>query len=362
LDNSDYNIKATPELYDSFNDEFITINKEKIPLAKDLTIVLGKVLETEKKIDGLTWLRNSNENEQLQGVYIISPYDPYKIPVVLVHGLMSEPRTWGKLLNILLNNRKIREHYQFWIYAYPTGIPIPINAYRFRKSLEKMKEKYDPKGTNKQFNDMVIIGHSMGGILSRLSVQSSNRTELLENVLNAKIGEMKFTDAEKEELIDIAVWEALPFVKRVILIATPHRGSDMSLSWYSKLGAKFIKIPENIKNLSAKVIDKASRKNKQSTTYAITGVGGLSPYNKFLKESVKMPIANNVKIHSIIGDTRGDNKKNGTDGVVPYWSSHLDSANSEVIIKSDHGAHMKHKATKEIIRILNESAKRSWYE
>ncbi|MCP4177313.1 MAG: hypothetical protein GY756_06070 [bacterium] len=364
LDNPDNIIEATPEAYDSFNDEFVTINKERIPLAKDFTIVLGKVLETEKRIDGLTWLRHSDKNEQLQGIYLISPYDPDKIPVVLVHGLMSEPRTWGKLLNILLNNRKIRKNYEFWIYACPTGIPIPINAYRFRKSLERLKKKFDPTGTNKKINDMVIIGHSMGGLLTRLSVQNSKGTELLESVLDAKIDKMKFTVGEREELMDIGVWEALPFVKRVILISTPNRGADMAITWYSKLGARFVRIPKDVKDLSADVIDKITRKNeniinknKQFNEYAPTGIGGLSPHNKFLKESVKMPIADNVKVHSIIGDTAEDSRKNGTDGIVPYWSSHLDDANSEIVIKSDHGAHTRHKATKEIIRILNEHIK-----
>jgi hypothetical protein len=66
----------------------------------------------------------------------------------------------------------------------------------------------------------------------------------------------------------------------------------------------------------------------------------------------KLPIASGVPYHSIIGDRgKGDTPKS-SDGVVPYWSSHLDGAQSELIVPSDHLALRNTEAIKEVERIL----------
>lgn len=56
--------------------------------------------------------------------------------------------------------------------------------------------------------------------------------------------------------------------------------------------------------------------------------------------------------HAIIGDRGRRDTPNSSDGVVPYWSSHLPSAQSEKIVPSGHEAMADPRAVEEIRRIL----------
>src|SRR5262249_52117042 len=99
---------------------------------------------------------------------LIRPYEPGKIPVVMVHGLASSPLAWIPMLNELLRNPVVQEKYQFLLYMYPTGVPIPIAAASLRESLINAKALYTRDGRTPDFDRMVLLGHSMGGILSRM--------------------------------------------------------------------------------------------------------------------------------------------------------------------------------------------------
>ena len=356
-------ITATPKIFDSFNDEYTKIGGMKIPLAKDFTMVLAELMNTEKRIDGIKFMFNPGKMGDLKGLYLLAPYDPNRIPLVLIHGLSSEPRTWTPMLNTLLNNRTMRQNYQFWIYSYPTGMPIYASANNFRKSLTETWKKYDPKNDNKKFSKMVIIGHSMGGIITRLSIQSSGGRNLAKNMFSAitkkKLDELNLTDKEKETIDDYLVFESLPFVKRAIMISAPHRGSDMALTLYSKIGIYLTSLPKKLLNKTGSLVEKIIEKkddslHKEALVYSkmTTGIGALSPKNVFLTRSNDLDFNKNVKIHSIMGNNEKAGQSGGTDGVVPYWSSHLDNAETEYIVKSDHSAHRNQLAIKEVVRIL----------
>jgi hypothetical protein len=81
----------------------------------------------------------------------------------------------------------------------------------------------------------------------------------------------------------------------------------------------------------------------------------LSPKSTALIAVSELPIE--VPFHSIIGQRRPGRKESGSDGVVPYWSSHLDGAASERIVRSDHGVIGNAEAIEEVIQILHRSAR-----
>ena len=83
----------------------------------------------------------------------------------MVHGLISSPLAWIPMLNELLRDPEIQKHYQFILYMYPTGVPIPIAAASLRDSLLEARQMYDPNGRDPAFDRMVLLGHSMGGLL-----------------------------------------------------------------------------------------------------------------------------------------------------------------------------------------------------
>jgi hypothetical protein len=81
-------------------------------------------------------------------------------------------------------------------------------------------------------------------------------------------------------------------------------------------------------------------------------VDTLEPNDRFVEAVNKLPITPGIPYHSIIGDRGRGDTPNSSDGVVPYWSSHLQGAQSELIVNSDHGAQYNPQAIQEVERIL----------
>ncbi len=352
-------IDASAEFYDSFKDETFKIGHYNIPLAKDFSVTFARFSEMKKHISGIDFMFNSDKMGELQGLYMITPYQPEKIPVVLIHGLMSEPRTWTELLNTLFSCHLIRENYQFWLYTYPTGQPIIYSGTQLRNSLSAMREKYDPKGENPYFNNMVLVGHSMGGLLSRLVVQDSDGREFMNRIIKENLDDVKLTEKEKKFLEELLVFKPLPFINLVVFISTPHRGSEMATWSISQLGSRLITLPQRattkIKIIARKIAARDAH-SKLANYEVPTGIDNLAPDNPFIQNINTLKMSDEIKYHSIMGDNVNAGNIGGTDGVVPYKSSHLGpktaEIRSELVVKSDHSAHKKSAAIKEIRRIL----------
>jgi hypothetical protein len=80
-------------------------------------------------------------------------------------------------------------------------------------------------------------------------------------------------------------------------------------------------------------------------------VTGLSPDNPTLK--VLDSVALQVPHHTIAGDEGKGDAPNSSDGVVEYWSSHLRSAKSELMVPGPHGACEMPETLAEMRRILH---------
>ena len=229
---------ATFYCYDSLAVDTVKIRGLEIPLeinySTPLIVLLSKLQPQESKL--LNMLR-SDEFTEKAGMYMLHPYDPEKIPLVMVHGLMSTPETWMEMFNDLYGAPEIRKHYQIWLFMYPTGLPIIYSASLLRKELQEIHSKYNADSSNKNFNDMVLIGHSMGGLLSRLMVQDSGTT-YWDTTYAQPFESVDFDQESKDTLENILFFKPLPFVKRVVFIATPHKGSPMADKWFTGLGQR----------------------------------------------------------------------------------------------------------------------------
>ncbi len=107
------------------------------------------------------------------GIRMLAPYQPGKIPVVLVHGLLSSPLTWAPVINDLQADPTLGERYQFWYYYYPTGAPYLASAAELRRQLEQLRKEVDPRHEDPALDNMVFVGHSMGGLISKLMTVDS---------------------------------------------------------------------------------------------------------------------------------------------------------------------------------------------
>ena len=284
---------------------------------------------------------------------LLRPYEPGKIPVVMVHGLISSPLAWIPMINELLRDPVIHQRYQFMLYMYPTGVPIPIAAAGLRESLLEARQMYDPDGDDPAFDQMVLLGHSMGGLLSHaMAVDSGEKLWQLNSDyrFDKIIGDADTLDKLRRFLF----FKPLPFVKRVVFLATPHRGSDMSRNVIGRVGSGLIGDVDQISDLLSKLVKANPDAFAPTFTRMPTSIETLNTDSRVLLALLAMQPDPGVRFHSIIGSLRPGGVDTTTDGVVPYRSAHLDGpeVESELIVRSDHGVQKSHGAINEVQRIL----------
>ena len=274
-------------------------------------------------------------------IHELGSFDPDKVPVVFVHGLLSSPMTWTEMINQLWADPVIRKNYQALVFRYPSGYPIARNAGALRASLEEFRKAHETPQNRQTMRRTVLVGHSMGGILSNIQIRESGET-LRELVFQRPIEEMDLSEDAKENLRNLLVFHPDPYVERAVFIAAPHRGSEIASNWIGNLGTSLIKLPSNLLStgLSSRVIEKLPNltdlgkrefKTKQNSIHS------LHPDSAFLKTVMELPVAKRVKFHTIAGQVNQDAPvAEGTDTWVPYWSSHVDGAESELIVDASH--------------------------
>jgi pimeloyl-ACP methyl ester carboxylesterase len=276
------------------------------------------------------------------GLLLPEPYDPDRIPVIFVHGLLSSKYIWRNTALDLLQSPEIRRRYQFWAFSYPTGNPISFSALRLREDLAFAQERFGPK------QGMILIGHSMGGLLSRMQVTNSGRT-IWNEIFGPRAEELYSQVADDSRAKRALIFQANPAVKRVIFIATPHRGSRLAVGGIGAIAIWLIRLPFDLLYEIPEAIADALNPGGRGTIVP-TSIQGLSPRSPLLRALDRLPIA--APHHSIIGDRGRGDTPNSSDGVVPYWSSHLSSAESEKIVPTGHEAMADPQAVEEIRRIL----------
>ena len=98
------------------------------------------------------------------GIFLTEPYDPNKPIVLLVPGLQSTPFAFVDLMEAMRRDREVNAHFQVWTFLYGTGTPVLFNALRLRRELEKTIRELDPHDRDFATRDIVVLGHSMGGL------------------------------------------------------------------------------------------------------------------------------------------------------------------------------------------------------
>jgi pimeloyl-ACP methyl ester carboxylesterase len=332
----------------------------KIALEIDLTTPLA-YMWSRTDLDRYRWtglLRPEHALERAN-LLLIRPYEPGKIPVVMVHGLISTPLAWIPMLNELLRNPKIQDRYQFLLYMYPTGVPIPIAAASLRESLLQAKQLYDPDGRDPAFDQMVLLGHSMGGLLSRMMAVSSG-DKLWRLYSDRSFDDILGPRPVLDELRRYFFFEPLPFVSRVVFLATPHGGSEYSRGVVGRVSSNLISEPDSIHKLLYQLVkDNPDAFDSRQFRRFPTSIETLDPEHPILAALQKMkptptPPAVPAKFHSIIGSLYPGGKDKATDGVVRYKSASIDGVVDERVVRSDHGVQKDPEAIREVRDILRQ--------
>jgi len=347
------NLSASLELYSPFDVAEIQVGNRKVPLEADLTAPLAYSLE-----DSVLWkfeiagFLSGGQKLIKTGLYMIQPYQREKIPVVFVHGTASSPARWAEMFNTLQGDWKIRERFQFWFFIYTTGNPIAYSAALLRDSLKKVLKTLDPNGDDQALKQMVVIGHSQGGLLTKMMVIESGN-QFWSNISDKSIEELGLKGEESEILRKSLFFEPLPFVRRVVFIATPQRGSFIAGNWIGKLAAKLVSLPIDIVELTtdlfATIVMPPLMKGKIPTS-----VDNMTRGHPFIITLASIDVAPDVKQHSIIAVEGEGNPEKGNDGVVEYASAHIEDADSELVVRSGHSVQSNPLAIGEVKRILLE--------
>ncbi|MBU3666312.1 MAG: hypothetical protein FGM15_10630 [Chthoniobacterales bacterium] len=353
---------GNPQLvfYRTREDDEVLIEGRKVKLAADFSAPLAyMVSKGRNRIMAVREMFRSDINMGQAGLYQFSVYDPGKIPVVFVHGLMSRPETWVPAVNELLADKEIRERYQFWFFLYPTGLPVWASAAKLRSELDRYRVVLDPQRVNRNFDRTVLAGHSMGGLISGLQIRTGGK-HLWRQFLKTPPEQMNVSPRLKEHIIRIVEFHPRPEVARVVFFATPHRGSELAVNPFAEFFARLVRLPFGFLRKDMMDLQKFLHDDVRELFVApANSLVFLRARSPLLAAIMKLPMRGSTPYHSVIGDRGRGDTPDSSDGVVPYWSSHLEGAASEKIVPSGHGTNENPEGVQEFRRILRLHLKRS---
>lgn len=350
------------ELHDPLAASDIQLAGRLTPLQTDLSTALAFFLDSpqfQEKNKATLGLINPHKTHEDRGIYMLEPFDPNRIPVLMVHGLWSSPVTWMPMFNDLRSFAELRKNYQCWFYHYPTGEPFWMSATHLRSDLEKLRQDLDPDHRYPALEHMVMVGHSMGGLVSRLqTIESGN--EFWRILSDQPFETLKGKPEDLEVLRAAAFFHPNRSIRRVVTIGTPHRGSNYANDTTRWLSRQFIKLPTMMVSTGQSLINanpNVFRATEILTTN--TSIDSLSPDSPVFPAMLRSPKAPWVMYHNIVGVVPSKNflgkTQPASDGIVAYDSAHVDDAASEIPVAAEHQSiHQTPKAILEVRRILIE--------
>ena len=335
-------------LHESLRVDQVTLGGRTFPLASDYSTPLALMIHNTKVESlGLVRLLIPDRYAATARMTRLQLYDPERIPIVFVHGLDSTPATWTPLINAIRDDPELRKRYQIWVFSYPSGYPYPYSATLLRHELERMNHLFP------DHKPIVLVGHSMGGMVSRLMITDSGDT-IWKSYFGRSPDKTHITGQFRGKLEETLIFQHRPDISRTIFISSPHRGSEIAINSFGRMFSRLIRTPKLIADFRDAAINVVTVDATALTLErAPSSIDTLAPNNRFVKTVAKIPIVPGSRYHSIMGDRGKGTTPNSSDGIVPYWSSHLDGAISEKIVPSGHSAHQNPEGIQETLRILH---------
>ena len=352
LTNPNFEIKV----YDPYSIKKVEIAGKPYSLAANFSAPYGLWL-AENNLGAAAYLTLIDRDQHLAmpHLYMLEPYNPNKKIIVLVHGLASSPEAWIAVTNDIMGDAILREHYQVWQIFYSTNMPILESRFQIYALLKQAFGSLNPKDAAAQ--DAVLIGHSMGGIISRLLVSDADISKQALELMNNR----QQTRLRKHPVIGERLkMKPIENFDRAIFLAAPHRGTDYADRWFTLAARKIIKLPATFlttlaDTLTSYDVDLKDFVKTLTNDVIQNGPSDLSKKSKFMELTASIPPEKGLVFHSIMGNiTKSDDPNVITDGIVPYKSAHLDGAVSEKIFTGGHSIQETPEAVLELRRILRQ--------
>lgn len=324
-----------------------------VPIVRDLTAPIAYAASHDTDAWLVDFLR-PDRGDVLDGLHMREPFQPGKIPVVFVHGLASDPLTWAQLENDLRAQPAIFARYQFWFFRYDTGDPFLPSAALLRRQLVMLRQTYDPLRCDPNLSQMVLVGHSMGGLLSKMQVTYSG--DIIWNAAAVQPFNTIVTDNDtRARLASAFFFTPSPDIRRVIYIATPHRGSSDATRCIGRISSALVEErPDQVARHAQLVRDNPAAFRDELRRGIPTSIDLLEPQSCILQATNTLPYNQGVALHSIIGDDRWSPIQGRSDGVVAVSSARIGGVQSELFVAARHTDVQRNSDTvREVICILS---------
>jgi pimeloyl-ACP methyl ester carboxylesterase len=323
------------EFYNPVHCKRLAATTSRWPLARDLTAPLAwqRVNEPYNPVEQFL---NPNTQTSRPQLVMLAPYQCGKIPIVFVHGLLSDPATWMPMRNQLNAQSWFRERYQVWFFRYPTGIPFLVSAAALRRELNAALACCPGAGDDPAAQHMVLIGHSMGGLIAKLQVSDSGN-DLWDLAANRPLDDLHADPADRERLREVFFFAPQPFVRRVVMIGTPHRGSTLATRGIGRIGSCLARPTTEADERQRRVVRENPGVFEPWISRRVpNSVDLLEPDSPLLAGMLKLSICPDVRLHSIIGVARTTSCQGPGDGTVSLASASLPCVASEKLVTATH--------------------------
>jgi triacylglycerol esterase/lipase EstA (alpha/beta hydrolase family) len=344
---------------DPYREDTISIEGHAVPLSANFTAAYGVwIARSGFAAQSIRSLLGREGGITTPRVLLMQPYDPTRLIVVMLHGLASSPEAWINVSNEVMGDDDLRRSYQVWNVYYPTNMPVAVNLAHIRNALDATLQHFDPTGTARASHDMVLVGHSMGGLISRLLISASGESLWKSIPVRSNLSPAELARLH-ERLGSYLQFTPMPQVTRVIFLASPHRGTPLAQHRIARWMSNLIRTPAVLLAELTSVSDVLQSQGKSDSIVARVpnSIDNLSDKDPFILAASDLPIAPRDRYNTIVGVYKPVGPLLTTnDGVVPYKSAHLDGAESELAIPSWHSVQQTPAAILEIRRILREHA------
>lgn len=341
-------------LYPTGQTRRIDIAGQSVPLETENSVAIAYTLSDpaiwESELKG--FFNGEVTMHRASQLVAVEPYRPGRIPVVLIHGTASSGGRWADMLNDLLNDPAIRAHFQFWLFTYNTGNPIPVSAMQLRDTLTEALRRLDPHDTDPALHRIVLIGHSQGGLLAKMQVIDTG-SRLFDAFSRRPLDSLHLSTETRDIIRRTMFLKPLPAIGRVIFIATPHRGSFLADRLIARWIGHLVSLPARITHLIGELVSSnADALTVDRDHLRGDSIAAMTPDSPLIGALSRIPVDPRVPAHSIIAVEGNGPPNEGDDGVVSYRSAHLNEAASELIIHSGHSVQGNPQTIAEVRRIL----------
>lgn len=347
-------VAGTLALFNLFDTGSIMLSGERVPLEYNQTATLAVSLAETAiwKTELRGFLKGTMLDQTQPRLVSIEPHRAGRMPVVLVHGTASSPFRWADMINDLLEDPQIRDHFEFWIFTYETGNPIPYSAFLLRDALHQAIASLGSEATDPALDHVVLIGHSQGGLLAKMLVIDPG-DQIWNRISSRPLNDLKL-EAESRNLLRRALFPMDDKqIDRVIFIATPHRGSYLAAFSAVRLVGRLVTLPLSVSKAGAELfMGNKDVLNIDPSTIGLGSIYGMTPGSPFIKALADIPVTPRVRVNSIIPVQGNGPAVQGDDGVVTYESAHIEGAESELVVRSGHSTQSNPVTIEEVRRIL----------